>query len=100
MEPFDDAAIRPFDLARPIGCAKNLISAAVTCSAKLNFALRLGSKEGFVPLADARPYGDLLGSKYARATHAFEAANRAIQVTDLSFAIFDQVLATERLKSL
>jgi hypothetical protein len=47
---FEDTAIRHFDLSNPAGCAKHLISDAVTCSAKLNFALRIGSREGFVPL--------------------------------------------------
>lgn len=60
----------------------------------------MGSKEGFSPLADANPYGDLLGAKYARAINALQPAKNNIQVTDLSFAIFDELLLTERLKQL
>jgi hypothetical protein len=100
MAFFEKSAVRPFDLSTPEGCAKQLITEAVTCSAKLNFALNLGTKQGFFPLADANPYGDLLGAKYARAIDKLQPADNRIQVTDLSFAIFDELISTERLQRL
>lgn len=97
---FEDSGIRHFDLSTPAGCAKHLVADAAICSAKLNFALDVGTKEGFFPLADANPYGDLLGAKYARAIKALEPAKNKIQATDLSFAIFDELLSKEKLKKL
>ncbi|WP_321475119.1 hypothetical protein [uncultured Paludibaculum sp.] len=98
MTLFEDAGVRHFDLSNAAGCAKHLISDAVTCSAKLNFALRIGAKEGFFPLADAKPYGDLLGTKYARAIDKLEPAKNKLQITDLSFAIFDELVPGQNLK--
>jgi len=92
---FEDSSVRPFDLSRPVGCAKQLIAMAVTCSAKLNFALKAGVGRGFVPLADTKPYGDLLGAKYQRAINALQPAKNNIQITDLSFAIFDELVPAE-----
>ncbi len=59
---FNDKSIRPFDFTTAAGGAKTLVSEAVTCSARINFALNVAEKQGFVPLADAAPYGDLLGT--------------------------------------
>ena len=97
---FEDGTVKPFDHSRATGRAKTLVSKAVICSAKLNFALRVGAKAHFVPLADAKPYGDLLGAKYARAVRALQPTNNKIQTTDLSFAIFDALISPERLKQL
>lgn len=97
---FSDKTIHAFDLSTPIGRAKNLISAAAGCSAKVNFALNTATHQSFVPLADANPYGDLLGAKYARAVAKLEPAKNRIQVTDLSFAIFDELISAERLEKL
>jgi hypothetical protein len=97
---FEDADVRHLDLSTPACCAKYLISNAVACSAKLNFALDTGTKEGFVPLADANPYGDLLGTKYARAVKSLEPTKNKIQLTDLSFAIFDELVSAKRLEQL
>jgi hypothetical protein len=69
-------------------------------SAKLNFALRISAKEGFFSLADAKPYGDLLGAKYARAINKLEPAKNKIQVTDLGFATFDDLISEQRLEKL
>lgn len=92
-----DKEIRPIDLSTSLGCAKNLIMIGVTCSAKLNFALDAGAKNGFFPMADAKPYGDLLGAKYARAISKLEPVKNKIEMTDLSFAIFDELIPSERL---
>jgi hypothetical protein len=100
MALFEDSTIRHFDLSTPVGCAKQLIADAVTCSAKLNFALKAGTRQGFLPLADANPYGDLLGAKYARAVEKLEPAKNKLQVTDLSFAIFDELIPAARLEAL
>jgi hypothetical protein len=97
---FSDKAVHAFDLSMPIGRAKNLIATAAGCSAKVNFALNTASRQGFFPLADANPYGDLLGAKYARAVSKLEPAKNRIQVTDLSFAIFDELIPAERLEKL
>jgi hypothetical protein len=83
-----------------VGCAKSLIAHATTCAAKLNFALNVGTNQGLSPLADAHPYGDLLGAKYARAMNALEPAKNKIQVTDLSFAIFGELIPTETVKQI
>lgn len=100
MVLFEDANVKHFYLSDPAGCAKNLIADAVICSAKLNFALQVGSKDGFSPLADAKPYGDLLGVKYARAIGKLEPSKNRIHVTDLSFAIFDELVPSEKLRKL
>jgi hypothetical protein len=100
IELFEDDAVRHFDLSTPAGCAKNLLSGAVTCSAKMNFALDAGMKNAFIPLADAKPYGDLLGSKYARAVGSLQAKDNKLQITDLSFAIFDRLISSELLKKM
>jgi|SRR5579864_1659013 len=100
MNLIEDSSVRAFDLSRPIGCAKQLISKAVTCSAKVNFALGVGTEQGFVPLADAAPYGDLLGAKYVRAMKALDSAKRNVQITDLTFAIFDELAMSERLEEM
>ena len=75
-----------------------MISAAVVCAAMMNFALSVSSKEGIIPLADAAPYGELLGAKYARAMKKLDSARGRIQITDLSFAIFDELVPGERLE--
>jgi hypothetical protein len=96
---FEDSRIRHFDLSTPVGCAKQLISDAMTCSAKLNFALNVGTRHGFLPLADASPFGDLLGAKYARALNKLQPAENKLQMTDLSFAIFDELIPPGRLEA-
>jgi hypothetical protein len=97
---FSDKTIHAFDLSTPAGRAKNLIANAAGCSAKFNLALNTATHRDFIPLADATPYGDLLGAKYARAVAKLEPAENRIQVTDLSFAIFDELIPTERLEKL
>jgi hypothetical protein len=97
---FEDSTIRPFDVSNPVACAKWLIFDTVKCSSKLDFALSRSTKEGFFPLADANPYGDLLGAKYARAINKLEPIKNKIQVIDLTFAIFDELIPTERLEKL
>jgi hypothetical protein len=89
---FADPKISHFELSTPAGCAKQLIFEAMVCSAKTNFALGVSTRDGFIPLADAAPYGDLLGAKYARAIGTLRCSENQIQATDLSFAIFDELM--------
>lgn len=87
--------IHPCDLSSQQGCAKRLIALAALCSAKINFALLEGVKHGFSPLADATPYSDLLEARYLRAMNNLEPKKHKIQITDLSFAIFDELITTK-----
>jgi hypothetical protein len=100
MAVLADPKIHLFRLLTPTGCAKNLVFEAAVCSAKMNFALSISSKHGFIPLADAAPYGSLLGAKYARAIQKLESGKNHIQITDLSFAVFDELIPTERLEQM
>ncbi|STX84921.1 Uncharacterised protein [Legionella donaldsonii] len=95
-----DNTIKPFDLSSPRGCTKQLVYMAALCSAQMNFALKEGAKNGFIPLADATPYGNLLSARYTRAAHKLDTNKNHIQVTDLSFAIFDQLIPTECIEKL
>jgi len=97
---FEDQNVHLFRPADSLSCAKSLIFHAVMCSTKLNFALSETAKRGFVPLADARPYGDLLGTKYTRAIRKLEPAKNKIQLADLMFTIFDELVPTELLEKL
>jgi len=97
IDLFSDPNVRPLDLSTPRGCAKDLVFEALTCSAKMNFALNLSSTQGFIPLADARPYVDLLGAKYARAIETLDPGRNNIQITDLTFNIFDELVGAEQL---
>lgn len=100
MHLFVDSKVRHFDLSTQAGCAKNLIAEAVVCSAKINFALSISTKEGFFPLADAVPYRDLLGAKYARAMNNLEPVKLELPITDLSFGVFDELVDAERLEKM
>src|SRR5262249_46988436 len=100
MALLDDQKVRPFEVDSPISCAKTLVANAAIYSAKLNFALSLSAAKGFIPLADAKPFGDLLGAKYARAVGKLSSSDNRIQVTDLSFAIFDELVSGERLAAM
>jgi hypothetical protein len=95
-----DDKIKPFDLSSPLGCAKQLVSFAALCSANLNFALTESAKNGFFPLADAAPYANLLSTQYVRAINKLEPTKNHIQITDLSFAIFDELVPTECIEKL
>jgi hypothetical protein len=100
MNLIEDSAVRPFDLSTSLGCAKELLSKALTCSAKMNFALGISIAQGFVPLADASPYGSLLGAKYVRAIRALESKKHPVQITDLAFGVFDELALSERLEEM
>jgi hypothetical protein len=94
---FADPTIYMLDLSTPAGCAKNLLMHAHTCSANINLALDISSKNGIVPLADATPFAKLLGAKYQRAMKGVDAQKHQIPVTDLAFAVFDELVDGIRL---
>ncbi|MGD0426331.1 MAG: hypothetical protein ABSC10_06400 [Candidatus Acidiferrales bacterium] len=100
LEIFNDPLVRHMDPATPEGCLKILASDAAFCSAKMNFAMRVGVQNGFSPLADASPYSDLLGAKYRRAIGATGTATRPIPTTDLSLAILDELVPDEALNKM
>lgn len=96
---FEDTAIRHMDLGTEPGRAKNLVATAAICSAKMNYALEIGAMEDFSPLADAKPYGQLLNTKYQRAARIVS-QTKEIQITDLSLAVLDELLSRERIETL
>lgn len=100
VQLLEDPTVQLFRYTTPEERAKNFLNEVLTCSVKLNLALRIGSKYGHQPLADAKPFGDLLGAKYARAIAAAERVTPRIQFTDLTFAIFDELMPLERLNEL
>jgi hypothetical protein len=100
MGLFSDAKVHPFSFKNDTERAKGLVTHALTCSAMINFALNVSQRQGMIPLADAVPYQDLLGAKYARAARTLKNTDSKIQVTDLSFAIFDELVPSESLEQL
>jgi hypothetical protein len=100
MDLFSDEGVQHFRFKTEEERAKGLVTNALTCSAMVNFALNVGQRQGITPLADAVPYQGLLGAKYARAARALENTDSRIQLTDLSFAIFDEVVPAMRLEKL
>jgi len=99
MALLKDNSIRPFDLTSDNGMLKNFLHHAVECSAVMNFALYIGSNEGITPLADALPFGNLLGAKYRRAIGALNPRENP-RFGELSFAIFDEVVPAEAIGAL
>jgi len=100
FELFSNPKIPHFDYSTAEGTVKGLVSEAVTCSAKMNFALDVGARQGFSPLADASPYASLLAAKYGRALSTASNAGQKIPTTDLSLAILDELVRPERLYGL
>jgi len=69
----------------------------------VNFALNASQHQGVTPLADSVVYQKLLGAKYVRAASAANALGKSgssVQLTDLSFAILDELVPAERLEQL
>ena len=101
LEVFRDPKLRPFEFATEEDCVKSLVSEAMTCSAKMNFALDVGSRHGFSPLADASPFDELLKAKYSRAIKT-TTEKRELQVpaTELSLGIMDELVRPEVLHAM
>ena len=100
LEVFNNRGVRPFDYSTPEGRLKTLAIDAAFCSIKMSFAIGVGAREGIIPFADASPYTTLLSAKYNRAVAAASPAGRGILATDLSLAMFDEVVPTELLENL
>jgi hypothetical protein len=100
MELIRDHEVQHFRFNTARERAKGLAAQAMTCSATLNFALNVSRQQGITPMADAVPYQDLLGAKYARAARLLEGTSARIQITDLSFAILDELIPAERIAPL
>jgi hypothetical protein len=94
-----DASIAHFDVRTDEGVQKNFVSHAMECSAVMNFALDVSAREGVTPLADALPFGNLLGTKHKRAIRTL-GLEKTSRVGELSFAIFDEVVPAHVLESL
>ena len=95
-----DGKVEPFRTRTPTQCARVLIQNAAFCSAKTNFALEVSSVNGFAPFADATPYGALLASKYQRAVNEAHKEQSTIQLTDLTFAVFEEFVPLRVLEDL
>lgn len=90
--------LRPFEYSTEKHVVKELVRDAMSCSAKMNFALRFGAKHGFSPLADASPFSELESTKYRRALNAAsQKSGLDIRRTDLSLGILDELVPAERL---
>jgi hypothetical protein len=100
LEIFRDPRVRHMDPTTPEGRFKILASDAACCSAKMSFALRVGPREGFSPLADALPYSKLLSAKYRRAMTSATPGETPIPATDLSLAILDELVPEETLSKI
>ena len=99
IQLLEDRDIPLFRYSTPDERAKSFLNEALTCAVKLNLALHIGAKHGHQPLADATPFGDLLGANIP--------SNRdggyndpKVQFTDLTFAILDELMPPERLDKL
>jgi len=100
MDLFLDDKVQHFSFKTEAERAKVLVTEALTCSAMMNFALNISQHQGITPLADSATYQELLGTKYARAAEVLGNTGSKIQVTDLSFAILDELVPAERLEQL
>jgi hypothetical protein len=99
LEVFNDTAVRHMDHKTPEGLLKILASEAAFCSVKMSLATDVGVKRGFVPLSDASPYATLTSAKYDRVVSASSGVGR-ISATDMSLAIFDELVPAESLEKL
>lgn len=100
LELFYNRKILPFETSTPDGVFKILLFDAAHCSAKMNFALEVGARHGFSPLADASPYTNLLSAKYSRALNTASEGGQQVPATDLSLAILDELVQPGRLSGL
>jgi hypothetical protein len=100
LEVFNDPLVRHMDHTTPEGRLKILASDAALCSAKMSVALDVGARQAFAPLADASPYTSLLSVKYSRAVATSSLVGGQILATDLSLAIFDELVPAESLEKL
>lgn len=101
LDVYSDPKLRPFEFFTEEDCVKSLVSEAMTCSAKMNFALDVSAQGGFSPLADMSPFNELLKAKYSRAIKtASDSRELQIPATELSLAITDELVPPEILHGL
>lgn len=99
IKALESPNVRPMDLSTEQGIEKSMCLTAAICSAKTNFALQISAEEDFAPLADARPFGKMLSTKYGRAIRAMGNQN-LIPISDLSFSVLDELLSKEALANI
>lgn len=90
-----DGTVQPFRTRTAAEKARVLVHSAARCSVNINVALQASSKNGMTPFADASPFGELLGAKYQRAISTAHKSVPLIQLTDLSFRVFDELIPSE-----
>ncbi|WP_433965884.1 hypothetical protein [Tunturiibacter gelidiferens] len=90
-----DGTVQAFKTRTAVEKARVLVHSAARCSVNINVALQASSKNGMTPFADAPPFGELLGTKYHRAISAAYKSVPAVQLTDLSFRVFDELIPSE-----
>jgi hypothetical protein len=90
-----DGTVEAFRTRTAVEKARVLLHSAARCSVNINVALQSSSMNGMTPFADAPPFGDLLGTKYQRAISAAHRSFPAVQLTDLSFRVFDELIPVE-----
>jgi hypothetical protein len=90
-----DGTVQAFKTRTAVEKARVLVHSAARCSVNINVALQASSKNGMTPFADAPPFGELLGTKYQRAISAAHKSVPAVQLTDLSFKVFDELIPSK-----
>ncbi len=90
--------LSPFDISNPDAVNAFLLQRIALCSAQLNFSLMKGANSGFIPLADATPYANLLNTQYRRAAKNLENSDTTVSIADLGFAIFDELISNESIE--
>jgi hypothetical protein len=90
-----DGTVQAFRTRTAVEKARVLVHSAARCSVNINIALQASSKNGMTPFADAPPFSELLGTKYQRAISAAHKSVPAVQLTDLSFRVFDELIPSE-----
>lgn len=93
---------KPYDFSTPESALRTFLMAAAFCSVKLNVALDIAKHNEFTPLADAAPYANLMRAKYERAIKLLsgQSATGKLELTDLMFSVFDELVPPERLEKL
>jgi hypothetical protein len=82
------------------GSAYRLSRITVASTQASGVGPEVSSVNGVAPFADASPYGALLASKYQRAVTEAHKEQPTIQLTDLSFAVFDDFVPLQVLEDL
>jgi hypothetical protein len=95
MALLTDGTVQAFRTRTAVEKARVLVHSAARCSTNINVALKASSMNGMIPFADAPPFGQLLGTKYQRAISTAHRSVPTVQLTDLSFRVFDELIPSE-----